>query len=90
MVNGIIAAPAIKLLYMAQQYQLGRDTKKIKTEKKGKQVTRVVKTSKSLPESVKSGKGSTKAATMKQLRSSGSVDDAANAFLAGFKDFGDD
>lgn len=81
-VNSITDPAAIKLVYMAQQYAKGKAAL-VKTTKKNNTVTKVVKTSKTFTP----GKPVRDTKALKQLARSGSVDDAANAFLANFKQY---
>jgi hypothetical protein len=75
---------SIKLCHMAMLYAKGQS--KVVTTKVAKQVTKVVKTSKSMDASQRSGKGATKDKAMARLKATGSQDDAANAFLARWED----
>lgn len=81
--NNLVDAPAIKLLHMAMKYQAG--SKNVTTTKVNKTVKKVIKTSKTMPTAVREGKGSDVAKASAKLKSSGSVDDAADLFLARFK-----
>jgi hypothetical protein len=88
MVNDIVLAPVIKLLHMALQYSLGKQTAQVQTIKKDKQVKKVIKTSRRAPEG-STGPGSAKVKAVAKLRRTGSQDDAAEAFLAGFQEHSD-
>src|SRR5262249_40575515 len=86
-VNGIVDAPVIKLLRMAQMYNEGQSAN-VKTVKKNNTITRVIKTSKTMDSSSR-GPGGEKAKALGKLRKTGDVDDAAAALFAGFKEYSD-
>jgi|SRR5712664_3456763 len=87
MVNQIIAAPVIKLLHMAQMYEKGKAAK-VQSVKVNKTVKKVIKSSRQAPDSVKTGKGD-KGKSFDRLKRSGSQEDATNAFMSRFADYGD-
>jgi hypothetical protein len=78
-VNEMVDPVAFKILHMAMQYQKGK-TAVTKTKKIDKTPKRIIKGTPD--EVVKSAKSDPKRAMMKKLQQSGSVDDAADAFLA--------
>jgi hypothetical protein len=78
-VNEMVDPVAFKILHMAMQYQKGK-TAVTKTKKIDKTPKRIIKGTPD--EVVKSAKADPKRAMMKKLQQSGSVDDAADAFLA--------
>jgi hypothetical protein len=82
--NNLVDAPAIKLLHKAMRYDAG--VKNVKTVVKNKTVKKVIKTSSTMPTAERGGKGSAVTKAAAKLKSSGSVDDAAELFLARFKD----
>lgn len=89
-VNDLVDASAIKLLHMAMLYKRGASKAVIKTEKKNKTPKKIIKTSHN-PESTKAAtKGAGDEKAMKKLQTSGSTDDAANAFLARWSKDSDD
>ena len=78
-VNEMVDPVAFKILHMAMQYQKGK-TAVTKTKKIDKTPKRIIKGTPD--EVVKSAKADPKRSMMKKLQQSGSVDDAADAFLA--------
>lgn len=82
-VNEMVDPTAFKILHMAMQYQKGR-TAINKTKKVDKTPKRIIKGTPE--ETIKQTKVAPKKAVMKRLATSGSIDDAADAFLAGWGD----
>ena len=80
--NNMVQAPALKLIHMAMLYQKGQ--KNVTTTKVNKTVKKVVKTSKTMPSTVRTGKGDDAKKAMARLKITGSQDDAEAAFLARF------
>lgn len=78
-VNELVDPVAFKVLHMAMQYQKGKSAV-TKTKKIDKTPKRIIKGTPD--EVVKKSKGDPKREVFKRLKSSGSVDDAADAFLA--------
>lgn len=78
-VNEMVDPVAFKVLHMAMQYQKGKKAV-TKTKKIDKTPKRIIKGTPD--EVVKKAKGDPKREVFKRLKSSGSVDDAADAFLA--------
>jgi hypothetical protein len=78
-VNEMVDPVAFKILHMAMQYQKGK-TAVTKTKKIDKTPKRIIKGTPD--EVVKSAKADPNRAMLKKLQQSGSVDDAADAFLA--------
>lgn len=78
-VNELVDPVAFKVLHMAMQYQKGKSAV-TKTKKIDKTPKRFIKGTPD--EVVKKSKGDPKREVFKRLKSSGSVDDAADAFLA--------
>lgn len=85
LVNSIVDPAALKIMRMAQLYQAGKKAM-VQTTKVNKTVTKVVKSTRALPASAK-GPGGEKAKALARLQRTGDVDDAANAFFAGFKEY---
>lgn len=85
LVNSIVDPAAIKILRMAQLYQAGKKAM-VQTTKVNKTVTKVVKSTRALPSSAKGPSGE-KMKALAKLQRTGDVDDAANAFFAGFKEY---
>lgn len=88
MVNDIVHAPVLKLIHMAKLYAMGKQVAVTQTVKKDKQVKKVLKTSRRAPQGA-TGPGSAKVKAVARLQKTGDIDDAAEAFLAGFKEHGD-
>ena len=82
-VNEMVDPVAFKILHMAMQYQKGK-TAVTKTKKIDKTPKRIIKGTPD--EVVKKAKVDPKREVFKRLKSSGSVDDAADAFLAQWGD----
>lgn len=82
-VNEMVDPVAFKILHMAMQYQKGK-TAITKTKKIDKTPKRIIKGTPD--EVVKKAKGDPKKEVFKRLKSSGSVDDAADAFMAQWGD----
>lgn len=79
-VNSIVDPAAIKMLHKAMLYDQGAS--KVQTTKVGQKVTKVVKTSNRMPSEQRRGQPNKKAED--RLRQTGSVDDAAAAFMGRF------
>lgn len=87
-VNSITSAPIIKLLHSAMVHAKGQTVKDVKTVKVAKKTTKIVKTSHS-PVQASADKtkfGDSKKA-MANLKRSGSVKAAEDAFMASFREF---
>lgn len=82
-VNELVDPVAFKVLHMAMQYQKGKSAV-TKTKKIDKSPRRIIKGTPD--EVVKRSKSDPKREVFKRLKSSGSVDDAADAFLAQWGD----
>ena len=82
-VNEMVDPVAFKILHMAMQYQKGK-TAITKTKKIDKTPKRIIKGTPD--EVVKKAKGDPRKEVFKRLKSSGSVDDAADAFMAQWGD----
>lgn len=83
--NNLVDAPALKLLHMAMMYQKGA-SKVVTTKKTNKTPKKIVKTSNSPAQpdqNATTAKKQQKA--MKALRNKGSIENAADAFLAGWE-----
>lgn len=81
-VNSIVDPSAIKLIHKAMLYDQGAS--KVKTEKVGNKITKVVKTSQRMAPTQSKGSSPTKA--FDRLKQTGNVDDAAAAFLSRWAD----
>lgn len=82
-VNEMVDPVAFKILHMAMQYQKGK-TAITKTKKIDKTPKRIIKGTPD--EVVKKAKGDPRKEVFKRLKSTGSVDDAADAFMAQWGD----
>lgn len=82
-VNEMVDPVAFKILHMAMQYQKGKKAV-TKTKKIDKTPKRIIKGTPD--EVVKKAKGDPKREVFKRLKESGSVDDAADAFMARWGD----
>jgi hypothetical protein len=80
MVNNLTDPGAFKVLHMAMQFKRG--AQKVQTVKVNKSPKKIVKTSASAPAARSSSKTVTAQSAVKKAQKSGSLDDAANAFLA--------
>jgi hypothetical protein len=78
--NALTDAPAFKVLHMAMQFQRG--AKKVVTQKVNKTPTKIVKNTTATPAARGNSKSAGAAKAIKQAARTGSVDDAAAAFLA--------
>jgi hypothetical protein len=83
-VDSIVDPAAIKLLHKAMLYDQGQS--KVKTEKVGNKVTKVVKTSRTMSSGQRTGKSNKSAE--QRLAQTGSIDDATAAFLGRYQNMG--
>lgn len=82
-VNNIVSAPILRVLHKAMLHEKGT---KVVTKTADKRPKRIVK-SRSNPETTREAfKGKAKSTAMNRLKSEGSVDAAADAFMAGWSD----
>lgn len=87
MVNQIIHPSVVKLIHNAMLFDKGKQAL-VRTEKVGKTVKKVVKTTRA-PESTGTRSKANSKGAMQRLQRSGTEADAANAFLANFAKYGD-
>jgi hypothetical protein len=81
-VNNLVNPAAIKLINMARLYAKGKTKVQSQKSDKSKAPKRIVKGTASAETTKKVTKSSKAQEPMKRLKKSGSVDDAADAFMA--------